>query len=682
MMLFKSLGVFFLLLCCQFLQAQQLVYSNILYGGVTGNGGSVANGSGTINFPVQIPSNSTIKKVYLIAARDSLADDITVTLNGNNYTFSDVTIITDGFNAFNNGSSNRPNSSIHMLDITSDIDSSVNTYSLTIPPPNNSFKGVYTFYYLYIVYENLFLSKINCNLFLNYKDVAPITTYNLTNLTPINNTNSVSLAINALQFCDTIQDGSYVDVNGNTIGLIGGEDLNSNLWTCVGPWANFAHYNDSLFGLDDDTSDSLMGGTDALADIKSYVNNGDTAVDIVFTYQTLNNSNGGILTNPIRAVMLSYSTPCDTFSTAATATQDTICLGDSVQLSATGGATYSWYGSFGGLSDTSIANPMASPPQTTTYIVTIKNDSGCVKTEHVKIWVIQPIDSISTTPTTCGNATGSITSHFNTNANYNFTLYDNNFNLLSSNITGTFNQLAEGTYIVENILHNCTFYDTVMVNAVNNVTASFYNAPQAPFSNPNQSLGKAPMEVSFMNTSQNANMFAWSIAEIASYLAMTGPKDTLIQHSTFNTQHFFTEGGTFEVCLIAYNNLPQCADTVCKTIFIDNNENVSVLIPNVFTPNGDNENDNFVIQVLGANLLERLEVEVFNRWGQEVGSRKLEVGSLGEIPVFSGMTEVVIWDGTTTSGKKAAEGTYFYVVTYTTKQGETVTEKGSVTLLR
>src|SRR5690606_1157188 len=109
------------------------------------------------------------------------------------------------------------------------------------------------------------------------------------------------------------------------------------------------------------------------------------------------------------AYFLTYTTPCDTFTTTATTTQDTICLEDSVQLNATGGATYNWYGAFGGLNDTSIANPMASPPQTTTYIVTIKNDSGCVKTEHVKIWVTQPIDSITTKPTICGSATGSIT---------------------------------------------------------------------------------------------------------------------------------------------------------------------------------------------------------------------------------------------------------------------------------
>ena len=396
----KIIITYAFLLVSSFSFSQQLVHSSILHGGITGNGVGGISGSGTINFPVKIPANSTIKKAFLIAARDSLADDITVTLNGNNYVFSDMSIITNEFNAFNGSGLNRPNSSLHLLDITSNIDSSINNYTITVPPQPNFSKGFYSLFYLYIIYENSFLSKINCNLFLNTQDVAPIVNYNLFNLSPITNIKPVCLAVSTNYFCDTIQDGSFVQVNTDTIGLIGGEDLNSNLWTCSATYSNFTHYNDSLFGLDDDTPDSLMSAIDALADIKSYVNNGDTAINIDFIYQTLNNSNGGIYSNPIRTLMLSYSTPCDTFSTSISTVNDTICPWGSTQLQATGGSKYSWFGAFGGLNDTSIANPIANPPQTTTYICTITNDSGCVKTEQVKIWVAPcvGIDDINNTP--------------------------------------------------------------------------------------------------------------------------------------------------------------------------------------------------------------------------------------------------------------------------------------------
>lgn len=681
----KFIVTLFLIFCSFNIFSQTLFYSDIFHGGITGNGATRGSGSGTITMNVQIPPISTIKKAFLIAAREKDKEKITVTLNNKNYRFSDSTIITNGFLSFYQNPANFTNSSIHAIDITTDIDSSINIYNLFIPPPSGTsgVDGLFAFYYLYIVFENPIYPKINCNLFLNNQDVAPITTYSLNNINPFNNSKPIGLGVATSNFCGSSysNDSSYISVNNNTIGLLGGEDQNSSMVTCASAWANFAHYNDTLFGLDDDTPDSLMGGTDALADIKSYVTNGDTSVDIVFTYQTLNNSNGGILTNPIRAVMLSYSTPCDTFTTTASTTQDTICLGDSVELNATGGATYSWFGAFGGLSDTSIANPMASPPKTTTYIVTIKNDSGCVKTEHVKIWVTQPIDSIITTPTICGNATGSITTHYNTNANYNFTLYDNNFNPLANNATGVFNQLAEGTYIVENTLHNCAFYDTVTVNSINNVTANFYSFPQAPWNNPNQPLGKAPMEVSFFNTSQNANGYQWSIAQQPN-------NDTIVEipvctgmTSNCGLQHFFTEGGTYQVCLIAYNNQPQCADTNCKTIFIDNNEEISLFIPNVFTPNGDNENDNFIIQLIGATYIESLEVQVFNRWGQRISNYELEIGN-SITNLESPISNLTVWNGATTAGAAAPEGTYFYVVSYKTKAGETVTEKGTIMLLR
>jgi flagellar hook assembly protein FlgD len=48
----------------------------------------------------------------------------------------------------------------------------------------------------------------------------------------------------------------------------------------------------------------------------------------------------------------------------------------------------------------------------------------------------------------------------------------------------------------------------------------------------------------------------------------------------------------------------------------------------------------------------------------------------------SGLGAFVIWDGTTTTGTKVPEGTYFYVVTYTKLTGETESLKGTISLLR
>lgn len=78
-----------------------------------------------------------------------------------------------------------------------------------------------------------------------------------------------------------------------------------------------------------------------------------------------------------------------------------ICPGTSVQLEATGAPSYSWTPA-AGLSNTGIANPIASPTETTTYVATYTN-GGCVLQDEVTL-SINPVGavpvqvSISVTP--------------------------------------------------------------------------------------------------------------------------------------------------------------------------------------------------------------------------------------------------------------------------------------------
>ena len=145
---------------------------------------------------------------------------------------------------------------------------------------------------------------------------------------------------------------------------------------------------------------------------------------------------------------------------------------------------------------------------------------------------------------------------------------------------------------------------------------------------------------------------------------------------------FFEQSGTYQICLVAYNNIPGCADTTCKSIIVEENTEIVFVVPNVFTPNIDGNNDNFVVQLIGADLLKELKAEIFNRWGQLVSSSHVDVQSFGEMASSLAMTELVFWDGYTSSAAQAPEGTYFYVISYTTIDGEVKSEKGRLTLLR
>ncbi len=63
-----------------------------------------------------------------------------------------------------------------------------------------------------------------------------------------------------------------------------------------------------------------------------------------------------------------------------------ICAGESVQLIASGGGTYSWSNG-GSLSNPAISNPVASPSASTTYTVTITNAFNCTATQSVTVTV-------------------------------------------------------------------------------------------------------------------------------------------------------------------------------------------------------------------------------------------------------------------------------------------------------
>ncbi|TKC08341.1 gliding motility-associated C-terminal domain-containing protein [Pedobacter polaris] len=68
-------------------------------------------------------------------------------------------------------------------------------------------------------------------------------------------------------------------------------------------------------------------------------------------------------------------------------TAGTICQNESVDLIASGGSSYSWL-PIDGLSDPNIANPTASPKQTTTYTVSVSNGT-CSVTKNITITVLK-----------------------------------------------------------------------------------------------------------------------------------------------------------------------------------------------------------------------------------------------------------------------------------------------------
>ncbi|MFH0866822.1 MAG: PKD domain-containing protein [Bacteroidota bacterium] len=80
-----------------------------------------------------------------------------------------------------------------------------------------------------------------------------------------------------------------------------------------------------------------------------------------------------------------------------------ICPGSSTNLLASGGISYSWSPPTG-LSSTSIANPIATPANTTSYIVTVTNASGCTDADTVVVSVYPPVNANAGNDTTICNS--------------------------------------------------------------------------------------------------------------------------------------------------------------------------------------------------------------------------------------------------------------------------------------
>jgi gliding motility-associated-like protein len=94
------------------------------------------------------------------------------------------------------------------------------------------------------------------------------------------------------------------------------------------------------------------------------------------------------------------------------------------------------------------------------------------------------------------------------------------------------------------------------------------------------------------------------------------------------------------------------------------------VIPNVFTPNGDNSNDVFEITTSPTCDFNTFEILIFNRWGKLLWSS-------------SDPTEV--WNGNN-GNTLCPEGVYFWTMKYSrqepNKEAENVSENGTITLIR
>ena len=138
--------------------------------------------------------------------------------------------------------------------------------------------------------------------------------------------------------------------------------------------------------------------------------------------------------------------------------------------------------------------------------------------------------------------------------------------------------------------------------------------------------GSAPLNVDFTNTSTDAVSYLWNT--------------DLSTSTDLNVEEVYTTEGEYSVMLVASNGI--CTDTAFLIVSVFGDS--ELLVPNIFTPNGDGQNDLFLPISQG---IDEYELLIYNRWGQLVVS--IEQSNHG-------------WDGRNSAGELVQDGTYYFVI--------------------
>ncbi len=206
-------------------------------------------------------------------------------------------------------------------------------------------------------------------------------------------------------------------------------------------------------------------------------------------------------------------------------------------------------------------------------------------------------------------------------------------------LTPTVNQAGTYTLTVTNPVTGCVSTSTVSVNTSAGPTAGFTANPTA---------GTPPLIVNFTNTSSGATSYTWLFPG-------GNPSSSFATNPTVT----YTTTGTYTVTLIA--SVGGCTDTTTEVIIVY--DGYTLLIPNVFSPNGDLNNDYFTVTYTGVNTFTG---ELYDRWG---------------IKVYDWTDITKGWDGINKMGAKSEDGTYYYIIKSAGFDGVEHTDQGFFTLV-
>ena len=327
-----------------------------------------------------------------------------------------------------------------------------------------------------------------------------------------------------------------------------------------------------------------------------------------------------------------YSLP-DTYAGNDTTT----CGNGAAQLIASGAATYNWQPSTG-LSDTSIANPVASPVITTTYYVIGTSSNGCVRSDSIVVTKVpDPVFAIVESDSLiCSGETLLLTASGGDVYTW-------------SPAQSVSNPSAPGTtsHPVTATNYSVTIYNTTCkVSDTLSTSVKVNTSPKITISKSND------LDCSQPDAQLNAT----------GGLSYVWQPDTFINNNTIPNPQVSPPSDTWYAVTATASNSCTTTDSVLVKSSIDK---AGFLVASGFTPNGDGLNDCIGVKYWGIPA--SFNMMIYDKWG---------------MPVYASKNIDECWDGSY-KGKKQGSGTYVYFITATNVCGrDKIFRKGTIVLIR
>lgn len=328
---------------------------------------------------------------------------------------------------------------------------------------------------------------------------------------------------------------------------------------------------------------------------------------------------------------------------------NTACEGSNtnfIDISTTStGTISSWFYDFGDLSTSIADNPIHPYQASGSYTVTmiVGGSNGCYDTvQHVVNVNPVPIVDFSATAPCVGTETqfndlstissGSITT-------WNWSFDNGQGNSANQNPVYVFDQAGfyqVGLTVTSDL--GCQASTSQIIEAKPNPVADFTMTP-------NPALALENVNYTDQSTGNTITDWYWNFGD------ENGGNNQ-------NEIHNYADGGEYVVTLMI-TDINGCVDTTSQVISIA----LLPVLPTAFTPNGDGENDVFIIR---GGPFNSVDFKIYDNWGELI---------------FYSNDQTIGWNGTY-KGADAQLGVYTWVFEVEIADGRVIKKSGDVTLMR